>query len=82
VKEENKRPMFHFSIAADISLSVEEIWPDGDAPENPTIEDVLEVIAKCGGRMRVIRDWNLHHELTMDVSGPGRVHRSDCADVP
>ena len=59
---------FNFSIAADIWLRVEDIWPDGDAPENPTVADVLAVIAKCGGTERVLRDWDLDHELVLTVS--------------
>lgn len=29
---------------ADVELSVEDIWPNGDAPEEPTPEDVIEVM--------------------------------------
>jgi hypothetical protein len=60
--------MFHFTIAADVSLSVEEIWPDGDAPENPSVDDVLAVIQQCGGRYRVLRDWELASDLALTVS--------------
>lgn len=62
------KPMFHFSITHYSSLSVEEIWPDGDAPENPTVDDVLKVIEKYGGKMRVLSDWNLDADLDLDVS--------------
>ncbi len=34
---------FIFSVQVDHILSVDEIWPDGDAPENPTAEDVKSV---------------------------------------
>lgn len=51
-----------FSIEINIaeSFTVEEIWPDGDAPENPTVEDVKEVFFR--GRRSVhatCADWGL-----------------------
>ena len=63
-----KSVMFHFSISVETSLGIEDIWPDGDAPENPTVDDVLKVIAKCGGKRRVLEDWNLVDDLDLDVS--------------
>lgn len=50
---------FNISYDIDLCLSVEEIWPDGDAPENPTVQDVEHVLEECGGVERVIRDWDL-----------------------
>lgn len=50
---------FSIRIPSDFDLTVDEIWPDGDAPENPTPEDVKKVIEKCGGILTVIRDWDL-----------------------
>lgn len=66
--DEPKKPMFHFSIEADVSLGVEDIWPDGNAPENPTLEHVLEVIKKDGGARRVLEDWNLIDDLSLTIS--------------
>jgi hypothetical protein len=34
---------FSFSVQVDHVLTVEEIWPDGNAPENPTSEDARDV---------------------------------------
>lgn len=50
---------FHVRFDADWTLDVEDIWPDGDAPANPTAEDVRRVIMECGGILRVMRDWDL-----------------------
>lgn len=61
-------PMFHFSISYDVSYSVEEIWPDGDAPENPTLDDVMKVIEKCGGKRRILDDWSMVNDLDLEVS--------------
>ncbi len=66
--EPKKLPTFHFSIEADLSLDVQDIWPDGDAPANPTLEDVLAVIKKCGGARRILEDWNLIDDLGVSVS--------------
>lgn len=38
-------------------LTVEEVWPDGDAPENPTAEDVATAMRSSRGP--VLSDWNL-----------------------
>lgn len=50
---------FHVRFDADWTLDTEDIWPDGDAPENPTAEDVRRVIMECGGIVRVMREWEL-----------------------
>lgn len=62
------KPMFHFSISYDVSYSVEEIWPDGDAPANPTLDDVMAVIVKCGGKRRVLDEWSMTDDLDLSVS--------------
>lgn len=38
------------------TLGVDEIWPDGDAPENPTVEDVVAQMEKS---QMTIDEWNL-----------------------
>lgn len=50
---------FNIRFDADWTLDTEDIWPDGDAPENPTAEDVRRVIRECGGIVRVMREWEL-----------------------
>lgn len=47
----------------DIYLTVDEVWPSGDAPENPTAADAVKEMDKYGGLHRVIREWNLITEL-------------------
>jgi len=47
---------FTIEIRGEWTLSVEDIWPDGDAPENPTEQDVRD----CLPRVRnLISEWNL-----------------------
>jgi hypothetical protein len=69
VTDKKKRVGFNLGISADVFLEIDEIWPDGDAPENPTAEDVIKVIKACGGAARVIRDWDLDAQLDLDVDG-------------
>jgi hypothetical protein len=37
---------FNFKYVVDVDLTANEIWSDGDAPANPTIEDVANVVKK------------------------------------
>jgi hypothetical protein len=67
----NHAPVFYFEWGGAADLDVDEIWPDGDAPENPTVADVMAQIQKSGSTPRsVARDWNLEIE-EIEVSGPG-----------
>lgn len=59
---------FRFLISADVELASDEIWFDGEKPEEPTVRDVLAVIATCGGKHSVIRDWGLENDMTITVS--------------
>lgn len=66
------------SIQYDMTFdfSIDEVWPDGDAPDNPTVEDVWNVIRECGGPRKVLEDWDLidlvdEHDVYVQVYGPG-----------
>ena len=58
---------FNFTIDSIQWLAVADIWPDGDAPENPTVDDVLAVIAASGGMRQVLHDWNLDDDIELTV---------------
>lgn len=62
--------MFSVEFGGQYDLSVEDVWPDGDAPENPTTADVLTAMRKSGSLSRLISDWNMEIE-EIEVSGPG-----------
>lgn len=66
---------FQLSYTINVVLSVDDIWPDGDAPENPTVADVEKVIDACGGWQRIVSDWNLD-----DAGGDGEV--VECQPLP
>lgn len=70
---ENKPAGFNFSFSADVWLDLEQIWPDGDAPENPTAEDVAKVVEEAGGVHGVLRDWSLDDHLDLMIDGNGTV---------
>jgi hypothetical protein len=57
---------FSVQIVGDHYLTVDEIWPDGDAPENPTAADVLAVMRSCGPKSRLVHDWNLDFDIEVD----------------
>lgn len=63
---------FTISINGEVELTPEEIWPDGDAPENPTVEDVLEQMQKSGSKENFMSSWNLGDEIDIMVSGNDR----------
>lgn len=58
---------FEISIEASVYLTVEEIWPDGDAPEDPIAADVKALLEKSGPKMRVLRDWDLLQDVDVYV---------------
>ena len=60
---------FRITYTIDVTLSENDIWPDGDAPENPTAEQVAALIRKEGGFPSVLVDWNLD-----DGSDPFNLH--------
>lgn len=66
---------FHFEWGGSESLSIDQVWPDGDAPESPTTDDVIKALRSRGDFMESIaRDWNLDLQ-DIEVTGPGG-HRS------
>jgi hypothetical protein len=50
---------FELTVRGTVVLGVEQIWPDGDAPDNPSAADVEAVISEEGGFARVLCDWSL-----------------------
>ena len=50
---------FGINVECYTDLSISDLWPDHDEPENPTTTDVETLIEQCGGILRVITDWDL-----------------------
>jgi hypothetical protein len=61
------------TIHADITLSIDQVWPDGNAPENPTAQDVVNLLEECGSKRRALDDWCLLDDLDVWVD-VGRKH--------
>ena len=53
-----------------------DLWPDGDAPENWTLDDVIAVITKSGGSLGILKNWDLMYDLTLNIreGAEGRFH--------
>lgn len=52
-------PRFLIDLHGSWDLAVEDIWPDGDAPENPTAEMVAQRMRDYGPMMYTLREWCL-----------------------
>lgn len=69
---------FYLEWGGTARLSAREIWPDGDAPETPTVDDVIAAMRKDAdhqSQFRWLADrWNLDIE-DVEVTGAGG-HRS------
>jgi len=55
----------------DMELSIGEIWPDGDAPEDPTPIDVIEQMRGSHGVgvMGIVSEWLLIDQLSVSYRG-------------
>ena len=60
---------FCIHIETDVELCTSDIWPDGDAPENPTTLDVAKAMEECGNKRTVLDDWGLTYGLEVTVTG-------------
>jgi len=58
---------FTIDFSGSVSLRVSEIWPDGDAPDNPTVEDVMDKMRDCGSKSDLLEDWNIRDYLNISV---------------
>lgn len=59
---------FTFNVSGEIRLHADEIWPDGDAPDDPTVEDVLDSIEdNYGDPGSWLCDWDLETNLVVDI---------------
>jgi hypothetical protein len=62
---------FTISFDGAVTLTEDEIWPDGDAPENPTPLDAKRVMEAHGHKMRTLHDWGLTDDLAVYVETKG-----------
>lgn len=58
---------FELTITVDVVLTTDEVWPDGDAPDNPTADDVRRVFMEGHSILHTARDWGLDDDAVIDV---------------
>ena len=65
--EESSAPHPGFIVAfPEMSLTLEEVWPDGDAPKNPTAEDVIKRMKETAGTpANCVKEWLLVDDLVV-----------------
>jgi len=50
---------FIVKIEYETTMSIEQIWPDGDAPENPTAKDVVKAMQEdCPTVAGLLSEWD------------------------
>lgn len=52
-----------------MNMDVNELWPNGDAPKNPTAADVVKVVEENGSLYRFVQDWGVLDVLEVSVEG-------------
>jgi hypothetical protein len=57
---------FNFDLGNN-TLTVDDVWPDKDAPAEVTAEKVLELVDDCGGVLRVIDAWDFLRGVDLEV---------------
>jgi len=73
--KETMTKYFNITINGDHLLKIEDIWPDGDAPENPTAEDVRRLIESLVNADEVVMnlaaylidEWNLQCDVGIQL---------------
>ena len=67
---------FEFDISINCTLDIEQIWPDGDAPINPTVADVRKVFIESGHSryargsaiIRAAQEWDLDQDADLFIT--------------
>lgn len=58
---------FKVQFDGSVEMTVDEVWPDGDAPENPTAKDVAIKMRRTGTVASLLSEWNLDSYLDVYV---------------
>lgn len=59
-------------FSGDALLDIDMVWPDGGAPKNPTVSDVIaKMKGDSASKLRLLIDWNLEDDLTIMVTMAG-----------
>lgn len=58
---------FRVSFDGEIMLTSDQIWPDGDGPDEPTAIDVAALMRREGTICTLLQEWNLDDALDVYV---------------
>lgn len=62
------RTLITISFSGDVILHADEVWPDGDFPDEVTAEAVAEVITRDhDGPAQLLRDWGMSQDVEVTV---------------
>jgi hypothetical protein len=68
-KPRKKQRVFNLHFRGTVRLSEDQIWPDGDGPENPRSKDITNLIENTYSNMGdLITDWSLEKEIHCIIS--------------
>ena len=57
----------YINLEAETDMTVEELWPDGDAPNVITPEAVQDRLKELGGAATIIADWGLSFDIIVTI---------------
>jgi len=66
-KKEKEEKLFLITFSGGVSLSTKAVWPDGDAPKNPTDADVAATMRGYGTKWHTLHEWNLTDDVQVSV---------------
>jgi len=60
---------FTFTLNMSATLTTQQIWPDGDAPEAPTALQVIQVMqGQSNGLLQALEEWGLEDAIQLTVN--------------
>lgn len=68
----SEQKVFNITFGGSVRLSVDEIWPDGDGPEDPTPEDVVARMEEEINKHSLVDEWGLEDDLEITVAHNGK----------
>jgi|JQIA01.1.fsa_nt_gb hypothetical protein len=69
-----KKVKFEVTFELNVALDLDQIWPEGDAPEDPQVDDVFQAMFEGRDRkpynyevFRMLEEWNLDDDGVFEV---------------
>jgi hypothetical protein len=67
----NKSEIISITIQTEIDFTVDDIWPDGNAPEDFDAYDVKAALESYGSKYELLELWGLLNDLDVTVYTQG-----------